>query len=129
MIAGVISAAIEFVVLIALVEYRGISYLNSNIIAFTLTNVVNYVLSRTWVFGRSRIKKRIELPMFLFFLLCGLGISQTTLWILVTYAKLDYRIAKVVAVGFVVVWNYTTRRHVVFNSSFHSRRMNVQDEK
>jgi putative flippase GtrA len=113
-IVGSCSAALEVSLLIAAVEYLHIQYLIANVFAFIITNVLNYAASRLWVFERSGARKRVELPVFAFFLGIGLAINQAALWFLVQKLFLDYRIAKVLSIGFVVIWNFFTRKHIVF---------------
>jgi putative flippase GtrA len=117
-IVGGCSAALEISLLIGAVEYLHIQYLIANIFAFTITNVLNYTASRLWVFEKTGARKRVELPIFALFLGIGLAINQAALWFLVQKLMLDYRIAKVLSIGFVVVWNFFTRKHFVFKKIF-----------
>jgi putative flippase GtrA len=113
-IAGVLSAGLEMGLLITLVEHLGHEVLTANVIAFIITNIANYIMSRYWVFNQQTIKKRIEFPVFMFFVTCGLLINQVVLWYLVNQISIDYRIAKVVSIGTVVVWNFFTRNSIIF---------------
>jgi putative flippase GtrA len=117
-IVGGCSAALEISLLIGAVEYLHIQYLIANVFAFIITNILNYAASRLWVFERSGVRKRVELPVFVLFLGIGLAINQAALWFLVQKLLLDYRIAKVLSIGFVVVWNFFTRKHIVFKKIF-----------
>ena len=115
-IAGATSAGIEMTSLVVMVEYLAVPLLTANVIAFTMTNLVNYVMSRYWVFNRKTSRKRIEFPIFMFFVTCGLVINQIVLWYLVETLGVDYRISKVVAIGTVVVWNFFTRNNIIFKT-------------
>ncbi|PZR41695.1 MAG: GtrA family protein [Azospira oryzae] len=113
-IVGVISMAIEMGMLILLVERLGLPVLESNLIAFVITNIVNYILSRLWVFEKSGRKKRVELVWFSLFLSISLLLSQVLMWIGVDYLHLDYKITKLISIVIVVAWNFLTRKHFVF---------------
>ncbi len=113
-IVGVISMAIEMGMLILLVERLGLPVLESNLIAFVITNIVNYILSRLWVFEKSGRKKRVELVWFSLFLSISLLLSQALMWIGVDYLHLDYKITKLISIVIVVAWNFLTRKHFVF---------------
>jgi putative flippase GtrA len=113
-IAGGLSAGLEMTLLIALVEYLGYEVLTANVLAFLITNVANYMMSRYWVFNQQTIKKRIEFPVFMFFVTCGLIINQVVLWYMMNNVLIDYRISKVASIGAVVVWNFFTRNNIIF---------------
>lgn len=115
-IAGVLSAVIELVLLIVLVEKAKVNYLISNSIAFIITNMVNYLLSRFWVFGKS--DKIISVEATLFFIVASMGllINQIIMWYLTGTQNLDYRYSKMVAIVVVVAWNFTGRKFFVFTS-------------
>lgn len=114
-IVGGISAALELATLILLVEVFGMPYLRGNIVAFSLIVILNYILSRKWVFQSSgETKKRIEFPVFMFFVGCGFIINQSGLWFFASILGMHYEIAKIVSIIFVVIWNYFTRRNIIF---------------
>jgi len=115
LVVGITSAALEFFLLIVFVEQFGMTYLAANVFAFSITCILNYTLSRKWVFERTGERKRIEFFLFMFFVTCGLLISQLAMWIGVDQWGVDYRISKIIATGFVVIWNFFTRKYLVFN--------------
>jgi putative flippase GtrA len=117
LVVGVTSAGLEFLLLIVFVERFGLTPLMGNVFAFLITCILNYILSRKWVFERTGERKRVEFILFMVFVTCGLLISQLVMWIGVDQWYIDYRISKVVATGFVVIWNFFTRKYVVFNRS------------
>lgn len=117
LIVGVISAALEFSLLILFVEKLSVQYLLGNIIAFALTNILTYLLSSRFVFGSSTSSNRVqEAALFFLCLAGGLVVNQLVLWVLVEFTVIDYRIAKVAAIGLTVIWNFFTRKHFVFRN-------------
>ncbi|MFN6087477.1 MAG: GtrA family protein [Cyclobacteriaceae bacterium] len=116
-LVGVISAAIEMSILIGLVEYVSWDYLAANLIAFNITNLLNYVLSRMWVFTSDNNKIAPEFKKFMIFVLIGLLINQFFLWVFVEFISLDYKTSKVLAIGITIVWNFVTRKHLIFKSA------------
>jgi putative flippase GtrA len=116
-LVGVISAAIEMSILIGLVEYVSWDYLAANLIAFNITNLLNYVLSRMWVFTSDNNKIAPEFKKFMIFVLIGLLINQFFLWVFVEFISLDYKTSKVLAIGITIVWNFVTREHLIFKSA------------
>ncbi len=113
-IVGVLSALLEFSLLVLLVEFFGIPYLRGNFVAFFLVQIINYILSRHWVFQTNGSKKRVEFPVFMFFVVCGFLINQFGLWLFTERFGINYEVSKVVAIILVVIWNFVTRRLIVF---------------
>ncbi|MEJ1240027.1 GtrA family protein [Chryseolinea sp. T2] len=113
-IAGLFSAGLEMAILIVMVERFSVPLLYANVVAFSVVNIVNYILSRYWVFNIRTLRKRVEFPMFMFFVTCGLVLNQAVLWYLSEKLLVDYRISKVVAIGVVVIWNFFTRNNIIF---------------
>jgi putative flippase GtrA len=113
-VVGGLSAIIEFTVLIIFVETIDIDYRVGNILAFGLTNILTFMLSKRYVFASSNSNKAQEATLYTLCLLVGLAVNQAVLWALVEMISIDYRIAKVIAILVTVVWNYFSRKHFVF---------------
>lgn len=110
-ICGVIAFIIDYSLLYVLTEFAGINYLISSAISFTVSVVVNYIISIKWVFDvageRSQSK---DLVVFIILSLIGLGINQVVMWVSVEKFALWYMIGKLIATFIVMVWNYITRK-------------------
>ena len=115
-IVGALSAAIEMALLVWLVEKILLPPLTANLISFCVVNSGNYLLSRLWVFQRTGAKKRVEFFVFLFFVTCGLLINQMVFWVVTEKFSVDYRIAKILSISFIVGWNFFTRKFIVFSN-------------
>ena len=111
-LVGGISAVIEYSLYLSLKLWM--DYLTANIVAFAITNIVTYILSKIYVFGSSDGNKVMEAVLFFLCLGGALLISQFTLWVLVDQIDLDDRIAKAIAMSIAIVWNFFTRKHIVF---------------
>ena len=114
LVTGVATFCLEYGLLLLLVEYAQLNYLYANGIAFILANLFNYVLSRYWVFTRGKFQAHVEIIAYFVAATVGLLINQTVMLALVEYADLDYRIAKFFAIGAIVLWNYWSRKKLVF---------------
>jgi putative flippase GtrA len=115
-ITGVFSALLEIGLLIFMVETIHAEYLHANVIAFLVVNICNYFMSRNWVFTSDHNKKVPEFLSYMFFVIIGLAINQLFLWIFVESINFDYKIAKLLSIGTTVIWNFTTRKHLVFKN-------------
>ena len=116
-LVGGTSAVLEFSLLVVLVEVLKMGYLPGNILAFSLTNIITYLLSRYFVFSPTDRKKGHEVILFIVFLSGGLLINQSVLWSVVEFVGIDYRISKVVAILVTIFWNFFTRKYIVFKPS------------
>ena len=112
-IVGVISAAIEFSLLFLFKSYS--DYRIANIFAFLVTNVISFTLTRRYVFSSSGNRSE-EQRLFVICLGGALLVNHMVLWSLVEYVALDMRIAKVIAISVTVVWNFLTRKNIVFRN-------------
>lgn len=112
-IVGVISAAVEFSLLFLFKMY--IDYRVANIAAFVITNIMTFTLTKRYVFTSSGNKAE-EQRLFILCLGGALFVNHMILWSLVEYVSLDMRIAKVIAISVTVVWNFLTRKNIVFRN-------------
>ena len=111
---GGFSAAIELGLLILLVEIFKINYLIANVIAFTITNLINYALSRKYVFIPGRHPSHREILLFYLIVTIGLLINQSVLYVCVDKINVDYRISKIIATLVTVLWNFFSKKNLVF---------------
>ncbi len=113
-IAGILSVMLEFFILIVLVEKFDVNYLAANTVSFLITNIFNYLLSRFWVFGKSHRRIRYEILLFFSTTSVGLLINQGVMWVLVSHYQVYYKIAKLFAIVIVVIWNFWSKKFLVF---------------
>jgi len=112
---------IDYFLMIFLTESFGINYLVSSAISFSVSVIYNYLLSVIWVFEANRQRKAIA-TFFLFLILSiiGLGINQLLMWSLVDLTGFGkiwdkfYIIAKLFVTGIVMVYNFITRKKILF---------------
>lgn len=105
-------------------NYFGVPYLVSGIIGFSVSVIVNYILSMRYVFkGRDDISKQEEFFVFIMLSIIGLGLNELLLYICVDqiYTKSNWLsiimnqriaevIAKIIATAVVTVYNFVTRK-------------------
>lgn len=114
-IVGGISAVLEYSLYFAfktITDYR-----IANVLAFILTNVVTYILTKRYVFTSSaQANKGYEALLFAVCLAGALAVNQAVLWALVEFVSMDDKIAKALAIAVAVVWNFFTRKYIVFRN-------------
>lgn len=110
-IVGVIAFVIDYVIMIALTELVGINYLISSGISFTISVIVNYILSITMVFQPKKdANKTKEFIIFVILSVIGLGLNQLLMYVQVDLLSIYYMIAKIIATGIVMVYNFISRK-------------------
>lgn len=116
-IVGALGAIIDFGLLNLLRGYFGWELLWANTFSVSAAIVSNFVWNRLWTFPESRArKKRKQLPQFTLVNLIGLLINNIIVVgidaFLVPYIgePLSYNIAKAVAIGVVLFWNFGVNR-------------------
>lgn len=114
-VVSAVCLALDFAILIGLTEFGSLHYLVSNAIAFCIATTVGYVWCIIWVFGRRRLdSKHWEYVIFIGIGVIGLAINEIGLWMLVEGADLHYTLAKFGASGASFLFNYLSRKLVLF---------------
>lgn len=112
---GGLAFMIDFGLLFALTEYAGFHYLFSATISFVAGLIVNYLLSKVWVFTRSTIAKReLEFLIFAVIGIIGLLINNLFLWLLTNVIGLWYMFSKVLVTIITYLWNFFVRKLILF---------------
>lgn len=111
LLVGGLAFVIDYVTLIICKEVFNINVLISAAIAFTVSVIVNYILSVTWVFDVDEKKsKKKNFIIFIVFSVIGLGLTELIMWFGVDILKISYLIVKIIATAIVMVFNFVTRK-------------------
>jgi putative flippase GtrA len=112
-ITGFSSAAIEFTLLFILRDTAKLSILAANTIALSIVFWFNFLMNRFWSFkSTGDIKK--QLVMYLILFLFNLAASDFMMYFMTDKLSIQYLIAKVIAIGVVVCWNFIIYRKVIY---------------
>ena len=110
-IVGGIAFIIDYVTLIICKEVFQLPTLLSAAIAFTVSTVVNYILSVKWVFDVSdKHSGKRNFIIFIIFSLMGLGLTELIMWFGEDLLRISYLIVKIVATIIVMIFNFITRK-------------------
>lgn len=113
-IVGVICFFIDYGVLILLTEVFDINYLLSAGISFSVSVIVNYILSLTFVFETDKDNNRVkEFIIFVALSVVGLGINQVLMWLGVEKLNIHYLLSKIGATAVVMVYNFVSRKLIL----------------
>ena len=127
LLASVLSALLDCATMVFLVEVCSWQPLSSAIFSYLLGGVLQYVLCSVWVFPNSPSNKAASFLTFTVLSLGGLGIT----WgVMAVGARLlvPYGLAKVLALGLAFVWNFTSRKVLLFRKSPTPDRQELEAE-
>ncbi|MCI8417966.1 MAG: GtrA family protein [Lachnospiraceae bacterium] len=114
-IVGFLCFFIDYGIMTGLIELFGVDKLIASGISFSVSVIVNYILSITVVFDADKeANKAGQFVVFLILSIIGLGINQLIMWAgtawLDVYMKRSYMLVKIFATGVVMVYNFITRK-------------------
>lgn len=111
---GGVSFFIEFSIFAGLVDFFSVNYMQANGVAMSFAVVLNYFLTRWLVFEGGRHNSKVTFFIFILFTLCGVMLNQALLWFLVEEILINVKISKVLVTVAVAVFNFYTKKHIVF---------------
>jgi putative flippase GtrA len=115
-VASGAALAVDVGFLYLLTDIFGIHYLFSATISFSLGILCVYLLSISWVFDKRRLSdNRIELLVFAFIGIVGLGINALGLYLLTGMAGFFYLYSKAFTIILVFSWNFGARKIALFS--------------
>jgi Predicted membrane protein len=114
-VVGFLCFFIDYGIMVVLVELAGLQELWASACSFTVSVVVNYILSITVVFDTDKNANQAkQFVVFVILSLIGLGLNQLIMWGGVAWLKqyMDraYMIVKIFATGVVMVYNFISRK-------------------
>ena len=123
-VVGASGAVIDFGLTALCKGIFGISELLSNAIGFTVAATSNYFLNRVWTWRSTSKEVGIEYAKFFFVSLVGLGLNSLIVFLLKdisivprfveTNLDWDFWVAKIIATGIVMVWNFLANNLFTF---------------
>ena len=108
---GFLCFFIDYGIMVFLTEALKINYLISSGCSFSVSVIVNYILSIKFVFDADRDANKVkQFLVFLIFSIGGLIINQIVMWVAVDLLGNFYMISKIGATAIVMVYNFITRK-------------------
>lgn len=109
-IVGGICFFIDYGLMVLFTELFSIHYLISCGVAFSVSVIVNYLLSMKFVFESKNSSKIKEVIFFIILSVVGLILNQIVMWFTVDIINIHYMISKIGATVIVMIYNFVTRR-------------------
>ena len=110
-LVGFASLAVEYAMLLALVELMGVDFLMGTTISFIASIIVNYALSMKFVFEhKDDMSRKREFTIFAILSAIGLGLNDLYMFVGVAVFNIGYQLMKLVSTFLVTWYNYFSRR-------------------
>ena len=110
-IVGVICFIVDFAVLYVLKEFVHLHVLLAAGISFSVSVILNYILSIYFVFDVDRQKnKKRNFILFVVFSVIGLVLTELLMKLGIDVLNVNYMLVKVGATVIVMVYNFVTRK-------------------
>jgi len=115
---GGVAFVVDFSLLFLLTSKVGIHYLVSAAISFIFGLIINYFLSRVWVFNKAIIKNRLmEFGLVILISIVGLLLNELFIWFFTDKINIYYLLSKIIAAGIIFWWNFFARKFILYNLS------------
>ena len=115
-VVGSIGAVVDFGTLNLLILAFGFAKVWANTCSFSVAVCSNFLWNRRWTYPETRRDRILpQLSQFTLVNLVGLAINQTIFlsldrWVFTGWGPLGYNLAKVIATGVVLFWNFAVNR-------------------
>jgi putative flippase GtrA len=107
----------DYIALFLLNVLLGMHYLAATAIAYAAGTVVNYVLGLAFVFERGRMRRALEIFLFILIAVIAFGLTEFIMWLLSdAIAGIHPLLSKIVAAFFSFLWNFFARRYILYRA-------------
>ncbi|MFA6950095.1 MAG: GtrA family protein [Lentimicrobiaceae bacterium] len=113
-VVGFSGVFVDFAITYLCKEKLKIQKYISNALGFTFAATSNYLLNRIWTFQSHNPEIATEYGRFLAISLIGLLINTCVIYLLVSKSKINFYLAKLVAIFIVTIWNFVVNLNFTF---------------
>lgn len=118
LVVGLVSFAFDYGLYVVLFQYVGVQYILASTVSFSLSLILNYVMTLKFVFdpkpGRNLLK---EFAIYVGLNVIALGLNQIILFGTVDGLGIDPLIGKLIATAVVLVYNFISRKLLIERAS------------
>ncbi|WP_270848652.1 GtrA family protein [Candidatus Collinsella stercoripullorum] len=110
-VVGITSLAVDYILLLVLVELLHVDFLIATSASFLASVVVNYFLSMRYVFSRrDDLSRKREFTIFAVLSAVGLGLNDLFMFVGVAVLSIGYQVMKLISTFLVTWYNFFSRR-------------------
>ena len=114
-VVGILGMAVDFLITWLCKEKLQFDKYISNSIGFIIAATSNYFFNRVWTFQSTNNQIVKEYSSFLLISIFGLGLNNLIIYVVHEKMKFNFYLAKVIATGIVVLWNFFANYFFTFN--------------
>ena len=114
-VVGILCIAVDFLITWLCKEKLQFDKYISNSIGFIIAASSNYFFNRVWTFQSTNNQIVKEYSSFLLISIFGLGLNNLIIYVVHEKMKFNFYLAKVIATGIVVLWNFFANYFFTFN--------------
>ena len=116
-IVGLTSLAVDYALLMFLVEACEADLFFSTTVSFIVSVIINYVLSMKYVFDhREGMSRKREFTIFAILSAVGLGLNDLYMFVGVTMLNIGYQAMKLISPFLVTWYNFFSRKKFLSNN-------------
>ncbi len=115
MLVGIGGTSIDFGITYLLKEKVKLNKYVANSIGYVSAATSNYIFTRMWAFENANPDILTQYLIFVSISLIGLGLMNLFIWIFHEKFKLNFYVAKVVALLMVLVWTFSAHYTITFS--------------
>lgn len=116
-IVGLTSLAVDYALLMFLVEACEADLFFSTTVSFIVSVIINYVLSMRYVFDhREGMSRKREFTIFAILSAVGLGLNDLYMFVGVTMLNIGYQAMKLISTFLVTWYNFFSRKKFLSNN-------------
>ncbi|WP_270497238.1 GtrA family protein [Collinsella tanakaei] len=116
-IVGLTSLAVDYALLMFLVEACEADLFFSTTVSFIVSVIINYVLSMKYVFvHREGMSRKREFTIFAILSAVGLGLNDLYMFVGVTMLNIGYQAMKLISTFLVTWYNFFSRKKFLSNN-------------
>ncbi len=116
-IVGLTSLAVDYALLMFLVEACEADLFFSTTVSFIVSVIINYVLSMKYVFDhREGMSRKREFTIFAILSAVGLGLNDLYMFVGVTMRNIGYQAMKLISTFLVTWYNFFSRKKFLSNN-------------
>ncbi|MDZ4147993.1 MAG: GtrA family protein [Flavobacteriaceae bacterium] len=116
MLVGIGGTSIDFGITYLLKEKVKLNKYVANSIGYVSAATSNYIFTRMWAFENANPDILTQYLIFVSISLIGLGLMNLFIWIFHEKFKLNFYVAKVVALLMVLVWTFSAHYTITFST-------------
>ena len=114
-VVGILGMAVDFFITWLCKEKLQFNKYISNSIGFIIAASSNYFFNRVWTFQSTNNQIVKEYSSFLLISIFGLGLNNLIMYVVHEKMKFNFYLAKIMATGIVVLWNFFANYFFTFN--------------